>query len=109
MIYFPITLTPIPNSPGYFWDVKSHKLYSIKVGGVLRELACRKLHWAAHRNGYRGFPGGMHIGDKHYVISVGGKRQYLPVTKLKKLKLVDYDIPIINRIEEIEETAEAIT
>jgi hypothetical protein len=38
MIYLPATLTPVPRYPGYFWDVKSHKMFSLKVGGELREM-----------------------------------------------------------------------
>jgi hypothetical protein len=39
MIHLPSTLTPVPRYPGYFWDVKSHKMFSLKVGGELREMA----------------------------------------------------------------------
>lgn len=94
MIYFPATLTPVPASPGYFWDVQSHKLYSIKVGGVLRELRMRRLHGAAFQYGFSRFPGAMAVGDKYYTISVNGRRRHLSLKNLKKLELVHYDMPV---------------
>jgi hypothetical protein len=90
MIYFPATLTPVPHSPGYFWDVKTHKLFSLKVGGELRELQCRKLWGGAARH----FPN-RHKGALHYQITRNGRRSYLFVENLKQLELVEYDIPVI--------------
>jgi hypothetical protein len=98
MIYFPATLTPVPYSPGYFWDVSKKKLFSIKVGGVLRELAVKKAHPAMFRH-----PGasrlGLSVGDKFYRISVDGKARYLPVKSLEKLEIVHYHMPVIMRVE----------
>jgi hypothetical protein len=98
MIYFPATFTPVPNSPGYFWDVSKKKLFSLKVGGVLRELAVKKAHHAMFR-----YPGaaflGLNVGDKYYRISVNGRNRYLPVKSLEKLEIVHYNMPVIMRVE----------
>lgn len=99
MIYFPDTLTPVPNSPGYFWDIKKQKLFSLKVGGVLRELKCRKLHPAAFN--YRSFRfTNIQPGDLVYQISVDGRHKYLTVRSLKKLEMVHYTMPVIERVED---------
>jgi len=98
MIYFPATLTPVPNCQGYFWDVVEHKLYSVKVAGELRELTVRRLHPAATRFG--GFKWtNINVGDKYYVVSVKGRPRYLPVASLKKLELVHYDFPVVKKME----------
>lgn len=98
MIYFPATLTPVPNCQGYFWDVVKHKLYSVKVAGELRELKVRTLHPAAARyGGFKWFK--INVGDTYYVVSVKGRLRYLPVASLKKLELVHYDFPIVKRNE----------
>jgi hypothetical protein len=97
MIYFPATLTPVPSYPGYFWDVESHKMYSLKVGGVLREL---KVNYVNHymRN-YNRFSKYRH-GEKFYSLSKEGRSRAMMVRNLKKLELVHYDMPVINRIQE---------
>lgn len=98
MIYFPETLTPVPLCPGYFWDMKKEKLFSLKVGGVLRELAVKKGHKSMFR-----YPGakflGIEVGDKYYQVSIDGKRRYLPVKALKKLEMVHYKMPVVERVE----------
>lgn len=97
MIYFPATLTPVPFCPGYFWDVESHKLYSIKVGGVLRELK-RKQLWAGVAHYYPR----RHSGEQYYSVSNKGRPRALFVEDLKRLELVHYDMPVINRVEELD-------
>jgi hypothetical protein len=90
MIKFPATLTPVPKLPGYFWDVNSHKLYSIKIAGILRELKLQRFHPSFRYNrGTRLKPG-----DLYYALSHLGRRQYMPVSTLKKLKLLDYTMPV---------------
>lgn len=98
MIKFPQTLTPVPKQTGYFWDVESHKIYSLKIGGVLKELSKSKLHYKAywHPN-FRNHTGAK-IGDEFYNLSQEGKPRKFFVKDLMKLKLTDYDIPVINRI-----------
>jgi hypothetical protein len=94
MIKFPATLTPVPKLPGYFWDVKSHKLYSIKVGGVLRELKVQRC------KSYRGCNrfSKVKVGELYYGLSHRGQSRSTPVRHLKKLTLVDYDVPVIDYI-----------
>jgi len=98
MIYFPDTLTPVPNCPGYFWDVKKEKLFSIKIGGVLRELKMLTAHPAmfTHRTS-RWL--NLKPGQRYYRVSVEGRNRYLPLAGLKKLEVVHYDMPIIERVE----------
>lgn len=94
MIYFPSTLTPVPNCQGYFWDVVEHKLYSIKQGGELREMKKRRL-WSgvAHKFARQ------HSGDLCYTISRNGRRRTLFHEDLKRLELVHYDFPVVKRME----------
>lgn len=99
MIYFPATLTPVPASPGYFWDTKHHRLYSLKVGGVLREMSVRKAHPAMFRHGQTRYLK-LKPNDLYYVISNQGRKRYFRVDDLKNLKLIDYDMPLINRNNE---------
>lgn len=94
MISLPDTLTPVPRCPGYFWDTASHKLYSIKIGGVLKEMQIYTAHPAMFR--FRQF-NSLEPGDALYRASVNGRNVTLPVKKLKRLKLVDYTIPTVNR------------
>lgn len=62
-------------APGYFWDLDSQKLYSIKSGN-LKPLALKK--------------GGYFFGVKvepGYQVSVNGTRRTLPLTYLRSLKI----------------------
>jgi hypothetical protein len=99
MITFPNDLTPVPDFPGYFWDVTEHKLYSIKVGGVLRELKVQRM-WASvyHYGGGRRFSK-LKVGQLYYNLSHKGIGHPTAVGDLKKLKLTDYAIPQIKRME----------
>jgi hypothetical protein len=69
--------------PGYFWNLKEEKLYSLKVTGILRPMAGPYKpnpfnHWVT--------PG--------YQISVEGHKRSLHVDYLKKLKAVNSVIPM---------------
>ena len=94
MTYFPATLTPVPGCKGYFWDVAEHKLYSIKLGGELREMKRRRL-WGgvAHKFARQ------HSGDPCYQVSNNGRPRTLFVEDLKRLELVHYDFPVVKRME----------
>ena len=61
--------------PGYFWNTMNLKLYTIK-GGTLRPLRLR--------NPYR--PEITGVNEKHYQVSVLGKRRILRLSDLKKIK-----------------------
>lgn len=61
--------------PGYFWNVKEKKLYTIKVSGELRPMAFNK--------------GGRFYGVTHlpgYQISVNGKKRKYTMDYLSTLK-----------------------
>ena len=69
--------------PGYFWNVKEKKLYSLKPSGELRPLPLIDAN--RHKHGQAG-----------YRISVNGKRKYIYESTLYKLKLKDSEIPVRN-------------
>lgn len=79
MVILPKGLTAT-RYPGYFWDTKRHKLYSIKIAGVLRELPITKPNKFNHMSG----PG--------YRVSHRGVRRVLSIDYLKKLPLDDSTI-----------------
>jgi len=97
MIYFPATLTPVPLCPGYFWDVEKHKMYSLKIGGVLRELKRKKLWGGVAYHFPRQAPSSY-----FYTLYNKGRRRYMFVEDLKRLELVHYDMPVINLVEQVE-------
>ena len=64
--------------PGYFWNVKERKLYSLKVTGELRPMAF--------------FKGGTFYGVQHdpgYKLSVNGVRRKYTMDYLNSLKATD--------------------
>ena len=68
--------------PGYFWNTETQTLYSLKIDGVLKEL---KMVYPNHFNMIR-MPG--------YRVSVKGRRKYLSIGYLKKLKPEFSVIPV---------------
>lgn len=95
MIELPSTLTPVPKCPGYFWDTAKDKLFSIKTGGELRELQLMTVHPAAMR--YHRPHSHWEVGSKYYRVSVNGRPRYLMRSQLRKLPMVDYSIPVVER------------
>lgn len=66
--------------PGYFWHLEKQVLFSLKVGGELRELVlCRKSIWCP---------------EDAYHISHLGQRQFMTLAYLKALTDADSEIPI---------------
>lgn len=66
------------SAPGYFWNVKEKKLYSIKVTGLLKPLAFHK--------------GGTFYGVTHqpgYQISIKGKKRTLTLGYLNSLQATE--------------------
>lgn len=59
--------------PGYFWNIQEEKLYSVKVHGALKPMVMQKPNFWNH-------------GQANYQVSVGGKKRYLFLSDLKKLK-----------------------
>jgi hypothetical protein len=67
--------------PGYFWNTTTHKLYTLKISGVLREM---KITTPSKFNGLR---------CPSYRVSVEGYRCNLYLTELMTLKSFDSEIP----------------
>ncbi len=89
MITLPKQLTAT-KYPGYFWDTEEHKLYSIKVGGVLKHLKIIDFYRAQ-----RFMFGAWRLDcDKWmYQVSVKGRKRYLTDRYLLSLTLEDSEIP----------------
>jgi len=88
MIVLPKNLTATKYR-GYFWDVVTHKLYSLKVGGELREMKKRKPSR---------FNTSMSSNVKYYfVVSVRGRRRCLVDIYLESLKIKFSIIPLIEK------------
>ncbi len=66
---------------GYFWHLKEKKLYSLKVGGVLRPLA-----GPYKPNHFSNFHG--------YHLSVNGKKRGISLDTLNKLTQSNSVIPV---------------
>ena len=66
--------------PGYFWNTKTNRLFSIKVSGELHEL---KLHYPTYWNN----------GRYGYRVSVKGNRRWLLIRDLKRLN--SQTIPVV--------------
>lgn len=78
MIKCPPNLTAT-KYPGYFWDVNRQCLYSIKVGGTLRPLPLNdRNRWC---------------GEPHFRVSHKGVPRTMKLSQLKRLNLVDSEIP----------------
>lgn len=59
--------------PGYFWNIKDEKLYSVKVTGMLKPLAKQYSNQFNH----------FRVG---YQISVAGQKRFMELSYLKSLK-----------------------
>lgn len=73
--------------PGYFWNLETKTLFSIKVAGELRELKLLKKGWT---------PWGVYNEDC-YQVSVQGENRYLAVSYLNTLQPGDSVIGIVTR------------
>jgi len=57
--------------PGYFWNTKTKKLYSVKVTGALRPLVFRNIsQWTP---------------EAGYSVSVNGKKRFMKLDYLRTL------------------------
>lgn len=80
MIKFPPEFTAI-RYPGYFWNTKDGRLYSIKISGELRPLTLSKANF------FNKFTSG-------YKLSVKGKKRYMPLHALQNLTIRDSVIKV---------------
>jgi len=71
--------------PGYFWNTKDQWLYSMKIDGILKPI---KKVYPNHFN---------HIHCPGFRVSVGGRRKFYPIDKLKQLTADSYPstIPVL--------------
>lgn len=67
--------------PGYFWNTATHRLFTLKVTGVLRPLKYRVA--SKFNKGHAG-----------YSISVEGRKRYMRQTGLMKLKPRAQVVPV---------------
>ena len=80
MVTFPAEFVATKYS-GYFWNLTTKTLYSIKVDGVLKEIARSKPNFFNHQfDGYR--------------VSVKGVRRNLTLAYLMQLTANDSVIPV---------------
>jgi len=94
MITFPDTLT-MTKYPGYYWCTKRKKLFSIKIGGELRELRRRNITKIPRQKR----PGIFLNNPYYYIVSVNGARHWLTLDYLLKLKRKDFELPLKERID----------
>jgi hypothetical protein len=99
MITLPAPFANVPDCPGYFWHTINHTMYSIKIAGELRELKRHKVNRWTFKGKRR--PNFVVTGQEYYQLSVKGTPRLRYVSKLKKLKCVDYEIPVHIRKETI--------
>jgi len=84
MITLPKEFTAIIKYPGYFWNIDSQTLWSIKINGVLKELKASNLSFSTS---FRRF-------DKGYFISHKGLRRFISLDSLKRTTYKDSVIPV---------------
>jgi len=72
--------------PGYFFNIKDDKLYSMKIDGVLKPLSFQTANRFNHM--YRYSPEGG------YQVSVKGIKRIYPLSDLRKLKDHDATVPV---------------
>lgn len=90
MITLPEKLTAI-KYPGYFWDTENHKLYSVKIDGILKPIK-RSTIWNMRR--YCPYGWNDFADNWVYRVSVQGKRKYLSDKYLLSLEIEDSEFPI---------------
>jgi hypothetical protein len=73
--------------PGYFFNTQDHKLYSMKVDGVLKPLKFHRPNHFNHLWRYNDTNGG-------YQVSVKGRKRWLLIEELEAIKPHDATIPV---------------
>ena len=80
-VTLPPHLVAIPRHPGYFWHMVDEKVFSIKIGGVLKPIQRKIYHGPTLSGGIINFDG--------YVVSVNGVRRYLNHSRLLETEVKD--------------------
>lgn len=83
-----VTLPPLfvaTKYPGYFWHLEHKRLYSLKVGGILRRLR------QVFPNRFNHAPAGM---GPYYELSHQGKRVFLSVRDLEQITPSQTEVPL---------------
>jgi len=94
-----VTFTPdfiATKYPGYFFNIKDEKLYSMKVDGVLKPL---RFHRPNHFNHMHQYLFKLKDGTRvqltgGYYVSVKGRKRLYPLEELKELEHVPSVIPV---------------
>jgi hypothetical protein len=89
MFAFPPEFVPI-KYPGYFWNVKTKKLYSIKGTGVLKPLKARMKPVTIRPSSCYSF-----IIPPGYTVSVNGNNYHLTFEELEKMNV----IPLLKSVQ----------
>lgn len=86
-IEFPPYFRALKNLPGYFWHIEEKRLYSLKIGGVLRPLTLQKYSW----NGWKKeeWP--------HYRLSTKGRSFNIGVDRIEKIIESPHTIPQVKK------------
>ena len=82
-IEFPPYFRALKNLPGYLWHIEEKRLYSLKIGGVLRPLKMQKYDWKT----------GRPIHWEHYQISTKGRRFSIGVNRIERMIEAPHIIP----------------
>lgn len=88
----PSELIAVPKFHGYFWNPTEQKLYSIKVGGVLRPMTFNPSVYLRQH--------GLQL-EAGYSVSRNGKKIRLTLEHLRSLLPHDYKVPYQHEIGNI--------
>lgn len=80
----------IPKYPGYYWDFRKEKLFSIKVVGILKELKLKTVN--SYQNNKVPSLRGM-LGREYYELSKNNRVYRIFVSDIRELANTDYIIP----------------
>lgn len=81
-ILFPEEFKALKGHPGYFWHVGQQRLYSIKIGGVLRKLKIQ------YPNKHCPIP------VPYYQLSKNGNTVYIGIDRIEKILEDPHTIPV---------------
>lgn len=84
-ITFPESFRAIKGYPGYFWNIEEKRLYSLKIGGILRPLKMYDRFYHRYERSYSTW--------NHYQLSVNGSSVNIGVDKILKLLEDPHTIP----------------